>query len=221
MDFSSASGNVKEWFYNKNWEFHEDINDMNLRFENGSLVIEPTKDQIGVINREFEKKDYLNGEIKLRIEWGVDQYPKGADWSGQKEKTRNTRQAISFMILFGDDKLDSGFFLAPDLPYYINFFLGENEKPDQVYYGNYWQEGGRYLCIHCDGSKGNTFVDKLYTKAYLRHLFSINENLGKQIATIHNLGFYKWIIDSTKNAIKSGEFLSWKKTMKNKLDNRL
>ena len=68
---------------------------------------------------------------------------------------------------------------------------------------------------------GNTFVDNFYTKAYLRHLFSINENLGKQIATIHNLGFYKWIIDSTKNAIKSGEFLSWKKTMKNKLDNRL
>ena len=138
MDFSSASGNVKEWFYNQNWEFHEDINDMNLRFENGSLVIEATKDEIGVINREFEKKDYLNGEIKLRIEWGVDQYPKGADWSGQKEKTRNTRQAISLMILFGDEKLDSVFFLAPDLPYYISFFLGENEKPDQVYYGNYW-----------------------------------------------------------------------------------
>ena len=69
MDFSSASGNVKEWFYNKNWEFHEDINDMNLRFEKGSLVIEPTKDQVGVMMREFEKKDYLNGEIKLRIEW--------------------------------------------------------------------------------------------------------------------------------------------------------
>tara|TARA_Y100000739_G_scaffold180158_1_gene158308 strand:+ start:297 stop:692 length:396 start_codon:yes stop_codon:yes gene_type:complete len=63
IDFSSASGNVKEWFYNQNWEFHEDINDMNLRFENGRLVIEPTKDEIGVINREFEKKEYLNGEI--------------------------------------------------------------------------------------------------------------------------------------------------------------
>ena len=171
MDFSSASGNVKEWFYNKNWEFHEDINDMNLRFEKGSLVIEPTKDQIGVINREFEKKDYLNGEIKLRIEWGVDQYPKGADWSGQKEKTRNTRQAISFMILFGDSKLDSGFFLAPDLPYYISFFLGENEKPDQVYYGNYWQEGGRYLCIPCDGTKGKTFVTEVNLSEKFKELF--------------------------------------------------
>tara|TARA_B100001057_G_scaffold499976_2_gene612783 strand:- start:2295 stop:3425 length:1131 start_codon:yes stop_codon:yes gene_type:complete len=68
---------------------------------------------------------------------------------------------------------------------------------------------------------GNTFVDSCYTKAYLRHLFSINENLGKQIATIHNLGFYKWIIDSTKKAIKSGDFLTWKKKMNKKLNNRL
>ena len=68
---------------------------------------------------------------------------------------------------------------------------------------------------------GNTFVDSSYTKAYLRHLFSINENLGKQIATIHNLGFYKWIIDSTKKAIKSGDFLTWKKKMNKKLNIRL
>ena len=68
---------------------------------------------------------------------------------------------------------------------------------------------------------GNTFVDNLYSKAYLRHLFSINENLGKQIATIHNLGFYKWIIETTKNKIREGKFLSWKKNMTKKLDIRL
>ncbi len=68
---------------------------------------------------------------------------------------------------------------------------------------------------------GNTFVDNLYSKAYLRHLFSINENLGKQIATIHNLGFYKWIIETTKNKIREGKFLSWKKNMAKKLDIRL
>jgi queuine tRNA-ribosyltransferase len=68
---------------------------------------------------------------------------------------------------------------------------------------------------------GNTFVDNLYSKAYLRHLFSINENLGKQIATLHNLGFYKWIIETTKNKIREGKFLSWKKNMTKKLDIRL
>ena len=68
---------------------------------------------------------------------------------------------------------------------------------------------------------GLTFVDNQYSKAYLRHLFSINENLGKQIATIHNLGFYSWIIKKTKEKILDGDFVSWKNTMVKKLDNKL
>ena len=171
LDFTSATGDVKEWFYNKNWVFHEDINDMNIRFDMGRLVIEPTNDEVGVMMHEFEKKDYLKGDIKLRIEWGVDQYPKGADWSGPKEKTRNAREAVSFMIFFGDKKIESGFFLAPDLPYFISFFLGENEKPDQVYYANYWQEGGRYLCLPCDGSIGKTFLTEVNVSEKFKQLF--------------------------------------------------
>jgi len=68
---------------------------------------------------------------------------------------------------------------------------------------------------------GSTFVDSKYSKAYLRHLFSINENLGKQIATIHNLGFYSWIIKKTKEKILEGNFENWKKSMVKKLDNKL
>ena len=174
LDFTSATGNVKEWFLNKNWKLHEDINDMNIRFDMGRLVIEPTKDEVGVMMHEFEKKDYLKGEIKLRIEWGVDQYPKGADWSGPKEKTRNAREAVSFMVFFGEKKIESGFFLAPDLPYFISFFLGENEKPDQVYYANYWQEGGRYLCIPCDGTIGKTFLTEVNLTEKFKQLFMEN-----------------------------------------------
>ena len=147
LDFTTAKGDVKDWFKKINWEFREDVEEMNLRFEDGKLVIEPIRDELGVMMREFNKKNYLHGVTKIRIEWGVDQYPLGADWSGPADKKRNTREAISFMIFFGDTKLDSGLFLAPDLPYFISFFLGKDEKPDQVYLGNYWQEGGRYLCI--------------------------------------------------------------------------
>ncbi len=171
LDFSEASGSVKSWFETINWEFRKKIADMNLRFEDGKLVIEPSSDELGVLVREFDTKDYLHGVTKLRIEWGVDQYPHGADWSGPKEKSRNTREAISFMVFFGDTKLDSGFFFAPNLPYFISFFLGENEKPDQVYFGNYWQEGGRYLCIPCDGSKGKTFVTEIDLSAKFLELF--------------------------------------------------
>ena len=69
--------------------------------------------------------------------------------------------------------------------------------------------------------EGTTFVDKLYTKSYLRHLFTINEYLGKEIATIHNLGFYSWIIEQSKIAINEGRFLNWKNEMVKRLDNRL
>ena len=68
---------------------------------------------------------------------------------------------------------------------------------------------------------GTTFVDKLYTKSYLRHLFTINEYLGKEIATIHNLGFYSWLIEECKIAIYEGLFLDWKNKMVKQLDNKL
>jgi len=66
-----------------------------------------------------------------------------------------------------------------------------------------------------------TFVDNDYSKAYLRHLFSVNELLGKQIATIHNLGFYMYLVREARLRIISGDFTSWKDKMVKKMNNRL
>ena len=66
-----------------------------------------------------------------------------------------------------------------------------------------------------------TWVDTEYSKAYLRHLFSINELLGKQIATIHNLGFYMWLVREARKRILAGDFLSWKTMMVAQMDKRL
>lgn len=66
-----------------------------------------------------------------------------------------------------------------------------------------------------------TWVDTEYTKAYLRHLFSVNELLGKQIATIHNLGFYMWLVREARKRILAGDFLSWKTMMVAQMDKRL
>jgi len=66
-----------------------------------------------------------------------------------------------------------------------------------------------------------TFVDTEYSKAYLRHLFTVNELLGKQIATIHNLGFYMWLVREARKHILAGSFLEWKKTMVQQMDKRL
>jgi queuine tRNA-ribosyltransferase len=68
---------------------------------------------------------------------------------------------------------------------------------------------------------GITFVDKEYTKAYLRHLFAANELLGMQIATIHNLGFYLWLVREARKHIIAGDFNTWKNSMVKQMDNRL
>jgi queuine tRNA-ribosyltransferase len=68
---------------------------------------------------------------------------------------------------------------------------------------------------------GITFVDLEYTKAYLRHLFAANEYLGKQIATIHNLGFYLWLVREARKHILKGDFTEWKTKMVKQMDKRL
>jgi queuine tRNA-ribosyltransferase len=66
-----------------------------------------------------------------------------------------------------------------------------------------------------------TWVDTAYSKAYLRHLFTVNEMLGRQIATIHNLGFYLWLVREARKHILAGDFGLWKSKMVKQMDNRL
>ena len=58
-----------------------------------------------------------------------------------------------------------------------------------------------------------TYVDIQYTKAYLRHLFISGEILGPMIASIHNLGFYLWLVKEARKQIINGSFDVWKKKM--------
>jgi len=66
-----------------------------------------------------------------------------------------------------------------------------------------------------------TFVDKYYNRAYLRHLIISKEILGAQIASIHNLAFYIWLVREASEKIRSGEFTAWKENMVEKLATRL
>lgn len=68
---------------------------------------------------------------------------------------------------------------------------------------------------------GITFVDTQYSKAYLRHLIISKEILGAQIASIHNLGFYSWLMNESIKQIRSGRYREWKEEMSKKLENRL
>jgi len=68
---------------------------------------------------------------------------------------------------------------------------------------------------------GTSYVDKAYTKAYLRHLIVSKEMLGSQIASIHNLAFYLWLMAEARKHIIAGDFASWKNTMVAKVQQRL
>jgi queuine tRNA-ribosyltransferase len=71
-----------------------------------------------------------------------------------------------------------------------------------------------------DGNE-TTFVDNYYSRAYLRHLIISKEILGAQIASIHNLAFYMWLVRKASEKIRSGEFTAWKEKMVKKLATRL
>ena len=68
---------------------------------------------------------------------------------------------------------------------------------------------------------GTSFVDKFYTKSYLRHLFVASEMLAAQIASEHNLAFYLDVVAQARKHIEAGDFHTWKEAAVKKLQNRL
>ena len=65
------------------------------------------------------------------------------------------------------------------------------------------------------------YVDTFYSKAYLRHLIISKEILGAQIASIHNLTFYLWLVKEARKQIIAGTFSAWVEPMIKKVSNRL
>ena len=68
---------------------------------------------------------------------------------------------------------------------------------------------------------GETFVDTQYTRAYLRHLFVAGEILGPMIASLHNIGFYLWLVRESRKHIIGGDFTEWRDMMLKKVTMRL
>ena len=68
---------------------------------------------------------------------------------------------------------------------------------------------------------GTAWVDQVYSKAYVRHLFVSQELLGMQIASIHNLAFYLWLVKEARKHIVAGDFKSWKTEMVERVTRRL
>ncbi len=70
-------------------------------------------------------------------------------------------------------------------------------------------------------AESDLLVDQIHTKAYLRHLIRSQEILGAQIASLHNLHFYLWLVDQAREKIIDGTFYDWKNKMVKILGQRL
>jgi queuine tRNA-ribosyltransferase len=69
--------------------------------------------------------------------------------------------------------------------------------------------------------EGTSFVDQTYTKAYVHHLFKAQELLAMQIASIHNLAFYLWLVGEARQHIIAGDFCIWKSRIIEELGRRI
>lgn len=76
-------------------------------------------------------------------------------------------------------------------------------------------------CFEPIEADGASYVDTAYTKAYLRHLTITGELLGLQIASIHNLAFYLWLVKEARKHILTGDFKQWKESTVKQVSQKL
>ncbi len=69
--------------------------------------------------------------------------------------------------------------------------------------------------------EGTSYVDHAYTKAYVHHLFKAQELLAMQIASVHNLAFYLWLVGEARQHIIAGDFCVWKSKIIDELGRRV
>ena len=154
LDFTKQQdGDAKDWLSAKGFELLLDADEFSMNFSKAKLLISTSSDEACIIGVRFQDGKYLNNIGSVKIEWGVDRFPKGADWA-----SGNNRLAIGAMFLLGTEKISSGLpFGLNDAPYFLGPFIGEKEVVGKQYLGKLYKEGGRYHCIS-NKSAGTTVV---------------------------------------------------------------
>ena len=141
IDFSGhPDGPAEEWLKQQGFTLRLDADDLQPHFKENRLVLHTSRRKAGL----FELPLHISQVKRIRIHWGVERYPHGADWS-----QGITAVPIAVMTTFGTEKIKSGSLFVPNAPYFIGLFLGEKEQSNRAYTGNYYKTGGRYFCTPC------------------------------------------------------------------------
>jgi hypothetical protein len=143
LDFSEyTEGPIEAWLEAKGFRLEQGAEDpdlLALSIHEGALVVEAKAPVKGfLVNQDI----HLKKVSKVRIHWGIIKYPKDASYEKQVQN-----EALMLYIFFGQDKLPSGHFAIPALPYFIGLFLGQEEQLYTPYQGRYFHEGGRFVAV--------------------------------------------------------------------------
>ncbi|MDB6140509.1 MAG: hypothetical protein JWO94_3581 [Verrucomicrobiaceae bacterium] len=166
LDFTQQpAGDAAPWLKEHGFELRFDWKELHPRFEQGALRLSADHATAGLLSCDLGRANELRGAKRLRLIWGVTEFPEGADW----ERGIN-RLAIAVIVSFGRDKVPSGLPLgAHSEPYFICPFIGSQEVADKVYTGNLWKEGGRYVCLkspHPEEMTTELEIDDLFKKLF-------------------------------------------------------
>jgi hypothetical protein len=184
-DFSTQpDGDAVAWLKRQGFEFHLRAHDLAPRFEQGRLVLETATETAG----GFVQTLNVPGVRRLRVRWGVDRYPQGADWAKGVY-----RVPIAVMVSFGEDKMASGSLFVPNTPYFLSLFLGEHEQEGRAYTARYYQKGGRYFCQPCGAPPGQTVVTEFdlatqFTEQFQQTALPPVSSVGFQMNTTDTTG---------------------------------
>jgi hypothetical protein len=143
VDFSDyREGPIEEWLQAKGFRLEHGAEDpelLALSIHEGALVLEAKAPVKGfLVNQDVQ----LEKVSKVRIHWGIIKYPKHASYERHVQN-----EALMLYIFFGQDKLPSGHFAIPALPYFIGLFLGQEEQLNTPYQGRFFHQGGRFVSV--------------------------------------------------------------------------
>ena len=144
LDFSAQQpGDAMPWLKEHGFELKFECDQLHPTFDKGALHLSADHPVTGLFSFQLPGDKEVAGVKHLRLTWGVDEFPDGADWENGVN-----RVAIAVMVSFGHDRLPSGLPLGafPE-PYFISTFIGSKEVAGKVYTGTRWKEGGRYVCV--------------------------------------------------------------------------
>jgi hypothetical protein len=168
IDFTGQKdGSAISWLEKNGFEFELAANELNPRFENDALVISTKNKVAGLFGLKFKQQDFIHNVKRVEIIWGVNRYPKGADW-----ENGINRVPIALMLSFGTKKISSGLpFGISSAPYFLSPFIGKKEQLDKMYIGRLWREGGRYFCVASGDQSGKIIttdfeIDKRFKETF-------------------------------------------------------